>query len=583
MKSFWYKFLVCVLSLGMLYPTWVATGAQKAKADTGPVLLNQGFEVSKNGGSFSDIDKYDNKYVVATDNLHGSSYDIRFDANTQSSENLKDQAFELFLDISTTYYNYSQLETYYNSYYSGAVKDYLLDAAKGQEPFAYIKGDGTAAVSLLDGYMYSEHGLEQSMRIPGDYPVNSYKVNGAIVSGTNQYGLVSFTLQLDNSEPVVNVISPISGENVNGGATYDIEWNATDPESGIKDNSVKIRYYNGSIWNTLNQDLPNTGSYSWDVPTAHSSDYKVRVVVENNAGITGKSTSAKFNVDDYAGPIITLVGDQEISVLKGSVYNDSGATAIDNYDGDVTADIVTTSTVDTNVAGEYKVTYNVVDAAGNDAVEVERIVKVIDLSAVDGLSAVPGDGEVSLSWDAVAGAVSYNVYYKKTSEAGYIGPVNVPTSTTKITGLTNGVSYDFKVVAVNENGVEGEAAVVTATPKSSKVVLAAAPVVQEEVTQPETPAPESTVTTPTEEETPEVGEIKGEETTATDEEDINWTPWIILFVLIILAGAATGGYFYWFGNEEEEIVSEQVIEKSRKSNGKKSTAKKSSSKKSKRW
>jgi nitrite reductase/ring-hydroxylating ferredoxin subunit len=46
------------------------------------------------------------------------------------------------------------------------------------------------------------------------------------------------------------------------------------------------------------------------------------------------------------------------------------------------------------------------------------------------------------------------------------------------------------------------------------------------------------------------GVIKGEESTE-DEEETNWTPWIILFILIVLAGAATGGYFYWFAGEEE--------------------------------
>lgn len=45
------------------------------------------------------------------------------------------------------------------------------------------------------------------------------------------------------------------------------------------------------------------------------------------------------------------------------------------------------------------------------------------------------------------------------------------------------------------------------------------------------------------------GIIAGEDTPG--EENVNWTPWIILFVLIVLAGAATGGYFFWFGSEEE--------------------------------
>ena len=38
-----------------------------------------------------------------------------------------------------------------------------------------------------------------------------------------------------------------------------------------------------------------------------------------------------------------------------------GATASDNYDGDISADIVTVNNVDTSVIGSYTVTYNVTD------------------------------------------------------------------------------------------------------------------------------------------------------------------------------------------------------------------------------
>ncbi|MCB9807151.1 DUF5011 domain-containing protein [Candidatus Peribacteria bacterium] len=47
----------------------------------------------------------------------------------------------------------------------------------------------------------------------------------------------------------------------------------------------------------------------------------------------------------------------------GSVYSDAGATASDNVDGDITANIITVNPVNTNVLGSYTVTYNVSDAA----------------------------------------------------------------------------------------------------------------------------------------------------------------------------------------------------------------------------
>ena len=80
--------------------------------------------------------------------------------------------------------------------------------------------------------------------------------------------------------------------------------------------------------------------------------------------------------------MITLIGDAQITVEVGTTYTDLGATASDNYDGDITADIVTVNNVDvTSVIGSYTVTYNVTDDAGNAATEVTRTVNVTDTTA----------------------------------------------------------------------------------------------------------------------------------------------------------------------------------------------------------
>ena len=49
--------------------------------------------------------------------------------------------------------------------------------------------------------------------------------------------------------------------------------------------------------------------------------------------------------------MITLVGDAQITVEVGTIYTDLGATASDNYDGDISADISVTNPVDTSVIG----------------------------------------------------------------------------------------------------------------------------------------------------------------------------------------------------------------------------------------
>lgn len=94
---------------------------------------------------------------------------------------------------------------------------------------------------------------------------------------------------------------------------------------------------------------------------------------------------------DNIAPIITLLGDEIINITIGDTYIDAGATALDNIDGDITANIITTGNVNSLVNGTYTLTYNVNDAAGNAAEQKTRTVYV----AVDSeilYTYVPDDG-----------------------------------------------------------------------------------------------------------------------------------------------------------------------------------------------
>jgi surface protein len=72
-----------------------------------------------------------------------------------------------------------------------------------------------------------------------------------------------------------------------------------------------------------------------------------------------------------------------------------------------------------------------------------------------GFAATPGDGEITLSWDPVAGASSYEV---TGTAAGGLGlscqSVGSPPGTTcSWTGLTNGLTYTLTLIAKNATGV----------------------------------------------------------------------------------------------------------------------------------
>jgi len=122
----------------------------------------------------------------------------------------------------------------------------------------------------------------------------------------------------------------------------------------------------------------------------------------------GQADSTVFNLAvtvnaDTVPPVITMLGEANVSLVEGSAYTDAGATASDNVDGDLTVQIVTLGIVNTMVPGTYTVTYTVSDQAGNAAAPQERIVIVLAMPAPP----VRGDGDGGACFIATAAYGSY--------------------------------------------------------------------------------------------------------------------------------------------------------------------------------
>ncbi len=83
---------------------------------------------------------------------------------------------------------------------------------------------------------------------------------------------------------------------------------------------------------------------------------------------------------DTTPPVITLLGSTFINIEYNSTYIDNGATALDNYDWNITSNIITTNPVNTSVLDSYSVKYNLTDAAWNSATEITRTVNIVDTS-----------------------------------------------------------------------------------------------------------------------------------------------------------------------------------------------------------
>lgn len=109
------------------------------------------------------------------------------------------------------------------------------------------------------------------------------------------------------------------------------------------------------------------------VNTAVPGDYPLTYVSNDGAGNTS-SVVRVVRVTPGAPPVITLLGDNPMTVECGAAFQDPGATASDAEDGDLTGNITVAGSVNTAVPGTYQVSYAVTDSDGGSALEARSVV-----------------------------------------------------------------------------------------------------------------------------------------------------------------------------------------------------------------
>lgn len=164
----------------------------------------------------------------------------------------------------------------------------------------------------------------------------------------------------DTTAPVITL---------NGASTIDLNYGDTYNELGA------------TATDNVDGDLTASIVISGNVDTNTVGSYTVNYNVSDAAGNAATQVSRTVIVSDNTAPIITLIGSSSVNLNVGDTYNELGATATDNVDGDLTSSIVITGSVNTNVAGTYIRNYNVSDAAGNTATQVSRSVTVNSVSS----------------------------------------------------------------------------------------------------------------------------------------------------------------------------------------------------------
>jgi fibronectin type 3 domain-containing protein len=112
--------------------------------------------------------------------------------------------------------------------------------------------------------------------------------------------------------------------------------------------------------------------------------------------------------------------------------------------------------------------YNSYGQSANSAEVSATLVAPVTPPAVPiGLTATPGNAQVTLSWTASAGATSYNVKRSTTNGSGYTQIASPPTTNYSDSALTNGTTYYYVVSALNAAGESPNSAQAAAIPIST--------------------------------------------------------------------------------------------------------------------
>jgi hypothetical protein len=125
--------------------------------------------------------------------------------------------------------------------------------------------------------------------------------------------------------------------------------------------------------------INNAGSASYKFFENGEFDF----LVKDGNGVVREYKAAVANIDKEA-PVLTLDGPLMYPVYQGLpfVLDESGYTAVDNRDGDVSANVQVTSNVDVYKGGYYEIVYTVTDSAGNIARKT-RAVSVMDMNGIN--------------------------------------------------------------------------------------------------------------------------------------------------------------------------------------------------------
>lgn len=209
------------------------------------------------------------------------------------------------------------------------------------------------------GYTASKYGKNYSKKVKIKESINYKKLGTYKVIYSLKIGFITYKKErqvkiIDDERPKIELTGS-SEVNVCPSTEYQEEgYIAKDNYDGDITSKVKITKKEGRVVYTVKDSSKNK-----------------------------TSLERKLIYQDVIAPEIKLNGEEKKSITVGNTYNELGATAMDNCDGDITSNISISSPPDTSKPGTYPITYTVKDNAGNES-SIIREITVVNKVSLDG-------------------------------------------------------------------------------------------------------------------------------------------------------------------------------------------------------
>ena len=158
--------------------------------------------------------------------------------------------------------------------------------ASAQAGESYVSGNGIVWTDLTTIYDNSNVCLKAFSSLPGQ----TTQTQGATITPTPT---PTPTSDGDSSPPSITISSPGAYTTVSPGQNAVITWSASDNKAV---SSVTLQYSStgGTTWNTIADNQPKSGSYTWAIPATTGTTLILRITAHDTSGNSGSQTRILF-------------------------------------------------------------------------------------------------------------------------------------------------------------------------------------------------------------------------------------------------------------------------------------------------